>query len=445
MSANTKPRIPLPKSWNKHVRSSLLHVMSLAQYATAYTRGWAANSINPRLRQKSELQRLTAIVSLLQEQIRIKDARMERISPHRRPQYPPVERMAILELRAAQGWTAAQTAKTFLVTAATVGSWTKRVDEEGADALLQLREPVNRFPQFVRYAVQCLKILCPSMGKVKIAQVLSRASFHLGVSTVGRILKEPLCPRPKAVVPSKGRVVTAREPGHLWHIDLTVVPIGAGLWTTWLPFALPPCWPFCWWCAVVVDHYSRRIMKLGLFSDRPDCGAICSRLGQTIRQAGAPPKYIICDRDSIFDCDAFRSWVKRKGIKPPRYGAIGKHGSIAVVERLILTIKHECTRKIVVPLHRATFRRELDWFSLWYNQHRPHMTLGGATPDEVYFRSKTAHRQPRIEPRKDWPRRSSCAQPRTLVAGQPGDRFNLEIKLLGRRQHLPIVTLQRAA
>ncbi len=99
---------------------------------------------------------------------------MARISPHRRPQYRPVERMAILELRAAQGWSLRQTAKTFLVTDATIGSWTKRIDEEGPDALVQLREPVNRFPQFVRYAVQRLKTLCPTMGKVKIAQ---RSSF----------------------------------------------------------------------------------------------------------------------------------------------------------------------------------------------------------------------------------------------------------------------------
>ena len=103
MSAQTEPRIPLPKSWNKHVRSSLLHVISLAQYAVAFTRGWAANSVNPRLRQKSQLQRLTTTVALLREEVRIKDARMARISPHRRPQYQPVERMAILELRAAQG------------------------------------------------------------------------------------------------------------------------------------------------------------------------------------------------------------------------------------------------------------------------------------------------------------------------------------------------------
>ena len=38
MAAKKQPTIPLPKSWAKHVRSAMLHVISLAQYATAYTR-----------------------------------------------------------------------------------------------------------------------------------------------------------------------------------------------------------------------------------------------------------------------------------------------------------------------------------------------------------------------------------------------------------------------
>ena len=65
--------------------------------------------------------------------------------------------MAILELRAARGWSLKQTADTFLVTPATIASWLKRIDDQGANALLQLREPVNKFPDFVRYIVQRLK------------------------------------------------------------------------------------------------------------------------------------------------------------------------------------------------------------------------------------------------------------------------------------------------
>ena len=42
-------------------------------------------------------------MALVREELRIKDARMEQIAPHRRPHYAPIERMAILELRAARG------------------------------------------------------------------------------------------------------------------------------------------------------------------------------------------------------------------------------------------------------------------------------------------------------------------------------------------------------
>ncbi|HUT92962.1 MAG TPA: hypothetical protein VMY37_25955 [Thermoguttaceae bacterium] len=48
-----------------------------------------------------------------------------------------------------------------LVTADAIRTWLNRVDEEGPNALIQLREPVNKFPQFVRYVVQQLKALCP--------------------------------------------------------------------------------------------------------------------------------------------------------------------------------------------------------------------------------------------------------------------------------------------
>jgi hypothetical protein len=62
------------------------------------------------------------------------------------------------------------------------------------------------------------------MGKVKIAQTLARAGLHLSVSTVGRMLKEPPPPLSKQVAIFTDRVVTAKRPNHVWHLDLTTVP-----------------------------------------------------------------------------------------------------------------------------------------------------------------------------------------------------------------------------
>ena len=113
--ANQKspPRIPIPQGWPRRVKSAMLHVLSLAQYGMAYTRSRAVNSPIARVRLKVENDRLNQHVVLLTEEIRIKNGRMERIAAHQRPHYAPIERLAILELRAARAWSLQQTADTF--------------------------------------------------------------------------------------------------------------------------------------------------------------------------------------------------------------------------------------------------------------------------------------------------------------------------------------------
>ena len=127
----SRPTIPLPKQWPSRVRSGVLHAISLAHFSLTYTRSWAANSWNARIRLKQENDRLQQELALVREEMRIKDARMLRIPAQRRPHYPPIERLAILELRAARGWSRSQTARCLLVTTATVCSWMGRLDEEG--------------------------------------------------------------------------------------------------------------------------------------------------------------------------------------------------------------------------------------------------------------------------------------------------------------------------
>jgi putative transposase len=411
----------------------------------AYTRGWAANCPNARIRLAAENERLKAELAWRNEQDRIKDARMKSIPPHRRPNYQPTERLAILQLKAARNWSLKQTAKAFLITAATVASWMKRLDEDGPEALVQLPVPVNKFPEFIHYVVQRLKTLCPTMGKVKIAQTLARAGLHLGTTTVGKMLKqrpqhEPFTSTRESL--SEGPIVTAKYANHVWHIDLTTVPIG-GFWTSWFPFMLPQRWPFSHWVAIIVDHFSRRVMGITAFNSQPSCEAVCGFLRRTIVKARKAPRHIVCDRGKQFDSDAFRTWCKRKGIKKPRYGAIGKKGSIAVVERIILTIKCLLRCLPLVPYRREAFLKELLLTVEWYNASRPHTWLGGRTPNEVYHGIFPANRRPRFESRFRWPRGSPCARPWALVRGSPGARVTVEVNFFRGRKHLPVVTLKR--
>jgi hypothetical protein len=58
-----------------------------------------------------------------------------------------------------------------------------------------------------------------------------------------------------------------------------------------------------------------------------------------------------------------------------------RHGSIAVVERFILTLKTLLACLLLVPYRRQEFQRELDAIVAWYNEHRPHKRLDGRTPN----------------------------------------------------------------
>jgi len=207
--------LPLPRGWSLQVRSAVIQVISLARTSLALSQGWASESMNPELRQQAEEDRLQQEVQLLREEIRIKDARMEQIEAHRRPHYPPTARLVILELRAARGWSLAQTARIFQVSPLTIASWMGRLDEEGPDALVRLPDPANKFPDFVTYLVKRLKILCPTLGKVKTAQILARAGLHLALTTVRRMLRDKELPGPTRASEKFPRLVTARHANHL--------------------------------------------------------------------------------------------------------------------------------------------------------------------------------------------------------------------------------------
>src|SRR5262245_19697384 len=99
--------LPLPRGWPRRVRSAVVQVISLARTSLTLTQGWAAESLSPEMRRRAEEDRLQQEIQLRREEINIKHARMEQIEAHRRSYYPPTHRLAILELRAARGWTLA--------------------------------------------------------------------------------------------------------------------------------------------------------------------------------------------------------------------------------------------------------------------------------------------------------------------------------------------------
>ncbi len=57
MSAQKLAPVPLPETWNRQAGGSVLQSISIAPFATACTRGEAANSVNTRIRLQAERDR----------------------------------------------------------------------------------------------------------------------------------------------------------------------------------------------------------------------------------------------------------------------------------------------------------------------------------------------------------------------------------------------------
>ena len=118
----------------------------------------------------------------------------------------------------------------------------------------------------------------------------------------------------------------------------------------------------------------------------PNAGWINDALESAIQKYDAP-KHIISDQASVFTGEVFAELLDSWNIKP-RLGAVGKHGSISVTERVIKTLKYEWLKRVAFIKgfdHLAMLCKE---FEIWYNTWRPHMALAGFRPDDVYYDTK---------------------------------------------------------
>jgi hypothetical protein len=175
-----------------------------------------------------------------------------------------------------------------------------------------------------------------------------------------------------------------------------------------------------------------------VFSGPPSAADVCAELQRAVARATGPPKYFITDRGVQFQ-DEYRRWCAAAGVKP-RFGAIGKHGSIAVVERLIRTLKSEVLRRFVLPLRHEVMLAELELAARWYNEHRPHARHRGATPAEIKDGATPTKDGPRFEPRRRF-----VGERRRKLRGRRGAKLTLVVQGLEGRRHLPVIGLKQAA
>jgi putative transposase len=177
-------------------------------------------------------------------------------------------------------------------------------------------------------------------------------------------------PKPKKTEEVKARSIPAWYPNHVWSIDTTMLYCW-GLWPIHI--------------CVVIDHFSRKVVA-AVPLEGPNAGWINNALESAIEKYGAP-KHIISDQGGAFIGAVFAELLGKYEILH-RFGAIGKHGSIAVTERVNKTLKYEWLKRVALIKgidHLTDLCKE---FELWYNSWRPHMTLEGLRPDDVFYNNK---------------------------------------------------------
>ncbi len=313
---------------------------------------------NAALRETVERQR--AQIDLLR-------ARLLRLYPRRRPRYRAWERLSILWHRSRYGLSVSATARAFVLSVQTVVNWNREV-ESGRARLVQARLPVNRLPDLVREIAHRLKGEWPRWGTRRIAGILARLGLKASRSSVQRALRErPRRPTAGArVLPRRAGPLVAKRPNHIWLIDFTRV---GGLFRSVFVGA-------------VVDAFSRKVLALRIAPRDPTAAFAVRLLRETALRHGAP-RHLVTDHGRQFRSAAFKRALQRRGIRR-RFGAIGKTGSLALIERFWRSMKEEYARGLFLYRPLRTIERQLQSFALWINRERPHQSLGNRTPDEVH-------------------------------------------------------------
>ena len=328
----------------------------------------------------AQLQEQTLHVALLREALETLASRWDKIPDRQRPHFSPSARFKILRLKTLLALPADETASTFRVSTGTILRWEQEAlgapERHTVGSLLKPIPPVRRYHDTVRHLIHTIA-LAGFPGDRSLAAHLARAGWKLARRTIQRIRKEkptPLPPAPHAPA-AAARAVRARYPHHVWMLDLTEIPGFLRL--------------FCFKLVVVLDVFSRMPLAARVFFAEPSGRDIARLFAAAARRFG-PPRHSVSDQGPQFTSEAFRHAAARRGVRH-RYGALGKSGSIALIERFFRTLKSIARLRVKPPLLRADLERRLALAFDYYVWCRPHQGLAGATPAEIYLGRRPAH------------------------------------------------------
>jgi putative transposase len=216
----------------------------------------------------------------------------------------------------------------------------------------------------------------PFFGSRQMTRWLRRQSYEVNRKRVQRLMRlmgleaiyqKPSLSRPNPehrIYPYLLRKLTVDHPDQVWATDITYVPIEGG---------------FIYLCAVI-DWYSRYVLAWEL-SNTLDA-SFCVRAVQRALTAHGTPEIFNTDQGCQFTSTDFTAPLLALDVKLSMDGK-GRCLDNVFVERLWRTVKYDeiYLRSYVSVVDAHT---NLKRFFHFYDELRPHSSLGGATPGEIY-------------------------------------------------------------
>ncbi len=358
------------------------HVRTLAN---ALTEGIATHTL--RLDDPCAYRDTNALLrSRRAEQLAILLSRMSRIEPRHRPRHTNAERADILAIKARCRLSNKTTAKWLLLDPHTISDWTQDVDHPD-----QRRRPlVLTLPDMETAVASVAEALLyvPRRLERTVVETLTALATKIPsrMPRVRRKGKKKTRPGPS---PSNLPPISPLYPNHYWTSDITL--LGG-------PFHL---------CAIV-DLYSRSILAWDLFPSQPTSDEVTVLFDQAGHRHGKP-EHFVSDRGGQFVGNALKTALHTCGVEPHK-GAVGQHGSIAIIERAWRTTKECLDLQNVQPRVPQILYERIAVVIDYYRTKRPHMSLDNAAPAEVY-RGETSRAHHAVPAPRGWRGESSPPPP----------------------------------
>lgn len=232
--------------------------------------------------------------------------------------------------------------------------------------------------------IDMLYLAHPENGSRMMVRVLARQGVVVNRKRVQRLMNlmgiRSLAPQRKTTVANKEhfkypyllRGLLIDRPNQVWCTDITYIPFAKGFM----------------YLVAIMDWHSRKVLSWRL-SNTMTVDFCVAALEEALALFGTP-EIFNTDQGSQFTAHPFVKVLLDSGVQVSMDG-VGRAIDNVFVERLWRTVKYD--HVYLNPANSGNELRDgLEIYLNYYNEERPHSSLGDMTPDETYYQSRLQQR-----------------------------------------------------